>query len=249
MLEALGVREGEQALDDRVGLGGTLDDLRSPPSELVVPELALEELGEALDRVEGVADLVRDPAAHRSKRSHLVHRVHALGHADQLGAVVEELDRARILAIVTANDGAPGGHDHAPAVGTDDLVHALGIAFDANRAALEQGQGGSVRAHDLPLGVPDHDSRRERAEHCFEVAVGSSELVLDHLRALGERLIALDQVLGDPRERLHGVAEVRLCNATGHGVSPPTPMPSGSRFRKSRFHSKKERSLSARRLS
>ena len=81
--------EGELALagdaehrgDDALDLGDTLADAAGVAEGLGVGVdggLAAEQLGEALDRVEGVADLVRDAAGHGPEGGRLVEAVQAL---------------------------------------------------------------------------------------------------------------------------------------------------------------------------
>ena len=99
-LERLGLREREQAGDDRVGFGGALGDQARPARDLfvgVVGEARFQQVGKAGDGVERVADLVGDAAGHRAERGDLVHCVQALGERGEFGAVVDDLHRAEHL--------------------------------------------------------------------------------------------------------------------------------------------------------
>src|SRR6185295_16629992 len=92
---------------DRVGLVDALADQAGPARAVrVAVRVAAQQLGEAAHRVERVADLVRDARGERAQAGHLVQRVQARGQARDLGAVVEDLDRAGAGALRTVDGGA-----------------------------------------------------------------------------------------------------------------------------------------------
>ena len=90
--------DAEHAGDDGLELEDALADAGGEVGGAGLPGgLADEELGEALDGVEGVADLVGDAAGHGAEGGRLVEAVHALLGADEDALVLDDLDGAADL--------------------------------------------------------------------------------------------------------------------------------------------------------